>query len=193
MIAFLRGKVLSQDSEVVVLDVQGVGYELYCTPSTLDMLASLKNEVGLFVYTHMREEALHLFGFSKLAEKQLFLSLNKVNGIGPKMAIKIMSGGSLDEIVRMIENDDVKSLARLPKVGKKTAEQMILTLKGKLVLSEQVQTEIPPKGTRQELVSALVNLGYRLGEVEKVVGSLDPQMDFQEGVREGLRLLSSHF
>lgn len=193
MIAFLRGEILSQDAEGIVLDVRGVGYELHCSQSTLDELAGQSGAVEIFVYTHLRAEALQLYGFAQMNEKQLFLSLTRVNGIGPKMAIRILSGAKTGEIVGMIEEGDAKSLASLPKVGKKTAEQIVLTLKGKLVLNCGEVGVRSNSSVRQEILSALVNLGYRSHDVEKAVAQLDTKTDVQNGIREGLRILSANF
>lgn len=192
MIAYLRGEVLSFDHESLVLDVQGVGYEIFCSQTTLDVMSSATGPVGVYIYTHLREEALQLYGFYQLPEKQLFLALTKVNGVGPKMAMKILSGAHMDQIMQMIDEGDAKGLSGLPKVGKKTAEQIILSLKGKLVFSDEAKGK-PRSGTRQEIISALVNLGYRLNDAEKVVAQMDAEIDIQEGVREGLRILSANF
>ncbi|MCC7405078.1 MAG: Holliday junction branch migration protein RuvA [Bdellovibrionales bacterium] len=192
MIGYLKGEILSHDGECLLLEVQGVGYELHCSQNTLDEALALTGTVALFVYTHVREDALQLFGFTRAAEKQLFLSLMKVNGIGPKLALKILSGAPLNQIITMIEDGNVKGLSQLPKVGKKTAEQMILTLKGKLVTAEGTGPQLRV-GPREEVVSALVNLGFRLQEVEKIMDRVDPKLEVPEGIREGLRLLSAQF
>ncbi|MCB0384941.1 MAG: Holliday junction branch migration protein RuvA [Bdellovibrionales bacterium] len=192
MIGYLKGEVKYQDGEALILEVQGVGYEVHCSQNTLDEALAQSGVIQLWVYTHVREDVFQLFGFSRPAEKQLFLSLTKVNGIGPKLALKILSGAPLDHVIRMIEDGDVKGLSRLPKVGKKTAEQMILTLKGKLVLAEE-ERHSAKIGPREEIISALVNLGFRLNEVEKAIDKVDPKLDVPSGIREGLRVLSSHF
>ncbi|RME15658.1 MAG: Holliday junction branch migration protein RuvA [Bdellovibrio sp.] len=187
MIAFLQGTRVFQDKDSLILNVQGVGYELYCSQNTLNDLEG-KSVLKLWVHTHVREDQITLFGFSSQAEKQLFMSLIKVSGIGPRLAIKILSGARIDSILQMIEEGDVKGLTSLPKIGKKTAEQMILSLKGKLVgLGHPVSTSSSVKG---DIRSALVNLGFHPQEVERVVAQLDPQIDFQEGVRKGLSELS---
>jgi Holliday junction DNA helicase RuvA len=126
----------------------------------------------------------------------------KVNGVGPKMAIKILSGARLENLVEMIESANVGALSKLPKVGKKTAEQLILALKGKLVLTDEVapgsQTKkktLEPsfRGVRAEIMSALVNLGFRLQDAEKVVSGLPEEIELQDGVRRGLQALSGQF
>lgn len=208
MIAQLKGFILEVSPEVAILDVNGVGYELTCSLNTLAELqadlmggsgatAKPSKPVQVYTYTHVREDVLQLFGFSSKAEKQLFMTLLKVNGIGPKMAIHILSGGSVDHILSLIESEDVKALSKLPKVGKKTAEQMVLTLKGKLVIHE---TEISKKtasvaqkltGAHRDIHSALVNLGFRSQDVDVVISQLPKEIDLQEGIRQGLSALSS--
>jgi len=187
MIALLRGQLVETSTESAILDVSGVGYELQVSANTLNDISLSSSDVQMFVYTHVREDALQLFGFSKKMEKELFLALIKVNGIGPKMALKILSGASVEHLVQMIEQEDTTALSRLPKVGKKTAEQMILTLKGKLVMEEGVTSTVQ----RKDIVSALVHLGFKLNDVEKVVSQMSPQAELEEGVRKGLALLTN--
>ncbi len=219
MIAYLTGNILEISMDSIVLDVNGVGYELTCSGQTLADVESQRGRWGvgasstpdsrkqqLFVYTHVREDALQLFGFSTIVEKKLFLSLLKVNGIGPKMAITILSGASSEQLEKMIEKEDVKALSQLPKVGKKTAEQMILTLKGKLVLkgdekvtagkatskkdSQEIQKVSYANETLHDISSALVNLGFKQPEVLEVVRKMPENVDLQEGIRQGLFALS---
>ncbi len=192
MIAFLRGKIFNignqSEHQTLVMDVQGVGYELHCSSSTLsDLEACLQNEVSVYVHTHVREDALTLYGFSTVIEKELFLSLNKVNGVGPKMAQKILSGTRVENLLNMIESEDTVGLSKLPKVGKKTAEQIVLSLKGKLP-----QPSSPHLGNiRKDIVSALVNLGFKLSEVEKTVTKMPQEIALEEGVRQGLQALTN--
>ncbi len=202
MIAFLQGQIIERNEDGCILNVNGVGYELNCSQTTLD--DTLSSDAGrFFVHTSVREDAITLFGFSTDVEKRLFLSLLKVNGVGPKMAIKILSGATMNDLQRMIETGDVKALSSLPKVGKKTAEQLILTLKGKLVLTPEepkatkAKTALPlqPKftGVRADILSALVNLGFRLPDAERVVGDLPDDVEMQAGLRTGLQALSGGF
>ncbi len=192
MIAYLRGKILDVDAEQLVLLAQNVGYEITCTISTLADLQSRTTEadVAMWIYTHVREDALQLYGFASREEKQFFLSLLKVNGIGPKLAINAMSGASVDQIINMIEQEDVKALSKLPKVGKKTAEQMILTLKGKLVLSKDSTGKVVILGPKKDATSALMNLGFRLQDVEFVLKEVPDSMSLEEMIRHGLSALS---
>lgn len=192
MIAYLRGRKLALDSETIVVDVQGVGYDVHCSGITLSEVHDLE-DIELYIYTAVREDAITLYGFRTPIEKQLFLTLIKVNGVGPKMAIGILSGASVERILNMIEAEDVKALTQLPKVGKKTAEQLILSLKGKLPKLDSHLTNMKTNtfmGTRSEIVSALVNLGFRLQEVEHVVNDMKSDVEVEDGIRKGLQLLS---
>lgn len=189
MIAYLEGHVLSMDDSAVVLKVGGVGYELHCSKNTLEDL-SWDSAASLFVYTHVREDALQLFGFKTTLEKQIFLSLIKVNGVGPKSAAQILSGARPEVLLGWIEDSNAKALSALPKVGKKTAEQIILSLKGKLVVAEET-AKTSAFRERSQIISALVNLGFRLQDVEKVVDQMEPSTSLDQGIRSGLQALTS--
>ena len=197
MIGYLRGRVLSRDEEGLIVDTGGVGYDLRCSLGTLQDFM-LSEEIEAWVQTQMREDSLQLFGFSTQLEKRMFNNLLKVNGVGPKMALKILSAARIDDLQAMIEAGDVKTLSGLPKVGKKTAEQLILTLKGKLVAVPaeparvRGKTVLPPRftGSRAEVLSALVNLGFRIQEAEPVVAGLAEDIEVQNGIRQGLQVLA---
>lgn len=191
MIAYLYGKLKFLDEEKIVVVASGVGYEAFCSRATLEDLQG-KNEIELFIHTHLREDALTLFGFSSLTEKEVFLSLISVNGIGPKVALKILSGTKVSDLVRWIEEGNIDALTQLPKVGKKTAEQILFSLKDKLVLKNKAGATSLREGVKRDIYSALVNLGYSPNEVEKIVAPMPAKIDFQEGVREGLSHLSGH-
>jgi Holliday junction DNA helicase RuvA len=188
MIGYLQGRPLKIGTDTLILLVQGVGYELHCSQSTLAD-AEGKTLLELWVHTHVREDALSLFGFSTELEKKIFTSLLKVNGIGPKSAINVLSGARPSQIVQWIDEANVKALSSLPKIGKKSAEQIILTLQGSLVRTSDLET----KGfqARPQIVSALVNLGFRLADVEKVVDQMVPATEFSDGIRQGLSALTS--
>jgi holliday junction DNA helicase RuvA len=187
MIAYIEGSLLSVVDAGIIVNVSGVGYELLCSQSTLDDVVG-KSQVKLFVYTNVKEDAIQLFGFSSMNEKAMFLSLIKVNGIGPKMATQILSGATIAKICEWVEEGDVKALTALPKVGKKTAEQIILTLKGKLVVAEEWK---PKSAAKTEIQSALVNLGFKLGDVEKIIEKLDDNINVEDGVRTSLQHLTN--
>jgi len=195
VIARLIGELIEVTDESCVLLCSGVGYELQASLSTLAELQALKiaqkNNVQLYVHTHVREDALQLFGFLTAIEKTMFLSLLKVNGIGPKSAVNILSGATVNQIAAMIEAEDVKALSKLPKVGKKTAEQMILSLKGKLVIATDEKSAKKTANTHQQQISsALINLGFRTQDVEKVVSQMSTE-SVEEGIRQGLAALTS--
>ncbi len=189
MISFLSGQVIDESDGVLTILCRGVGYEVMSSNNTIEDIQDRK-VVQLWIHTHVREDQLSLFGFSSKIEKKLFLSLIKVNGVGPKLAIQVLSGASLDQIIDAIENKDVKALTALPRVGKKTAEQMILTLKGALVVDKQESQAPEPVRPHKEILSALTNLGFRSAEVEEVVFALPKDIDFEQGVRDSLRTLS---
>jgi holliday junction DNA helicase RuvA len=194
VIGFLRGEVHWVEMETLTLLAGGVGYEVHCTPATLAEAQPGQN-LDVWIYTQVREDAIVLFGFRSLAEKHLFLSLIKVNGIGPKSALAILGASPIANLIELINQGDAKGLSGLPKVGKKTAEQIILTLKGKLVSAAESGGGTVPAGgrpkVRQEIVSALVHLGFRLADVERVVEQLPAQTDLETGVRESLAALTN--
>ncbi|MGE3975754.1 MAG: Holliday junction branch migration protein RuvA [Bdellovibrionales bacterium] len=186
MIAFLKGTLFETTADTLVIETGGVGYEVHCSQNTLtDLIGSAS--VQVFVHTHVREDQITLFGFSTRMEKELFISLNKVNGVGPKMAQKVLSGASPTHLMEMIEQEDAAGLSRLPKVGKKTAEQIILTLKGKLHLDFELAQ---PSSQRKDIVSALTNLGFKLNDVEKVVNQFPTDLTMEEGLKRGLAALT---
>lgn len=189
MIGYLRGKIIEVMNDSALIDVHGVGYEIHSSSPTLeDFQTLLGKDIIVWIHTHVREDALTLFGFHSKDEKGLFLSLLKVNGVGPKMALSILSGGRPAQIHELIEAGNAKGLSALPKVGKKTAEQIILTLKGKLVSVEE------EKKTKSEsltqITSALLNLGYKSQHVDQFVSTLPSEISLEDGVRKGLQTLS---
>lgn len=189
MIGYLRGNIIEVLPESALIDVQGVGYEVLASSHTLlDLAGLLGKEIIVWIHTHVREDALQLFGFHDKDEKNLFLSLLKVNGVGPKMALSILSGARTDEIKNMIESGNAKALSSLPRVGKKTAEQIILTLKGKLVSASEGVHAMSPIQT--QITSALLNLGYKSQMVDQFVSTLPKEVSLEEGVRKGLQTFS---
>ncbi len=190
MIGYLQGSIFAAEGETVLVNVHGIGYEVHCSSQTMTTLTG-EAQAEFWIYTHVREDQLMLFGFLSQVEKQLFLSLIKVNGIGPKVALKILGAAPTAEIMRMIDEGDARGLSQLPKVGKKTAETIILELKGKLIQVDEVKKS-GAFSARADIVSALVNLGFRLADVEKTVGEMDTKTDLQEGVRRGLQMLTGN-
>ncbi len=193
MIALLKGTVVEVSSEVIVLDVNGVGYEVQSPASVLN-LAVIGEKLTLPIYTVVKEDSISLYGFVSVVEKSIFISLLKVNGVGPKLALRMVSSSTAEQLKSMVEAGDVRGLSLIPKVGKKTAEQVILTLKGKLDFVESSSVSAVGKVTgsvRSQISSALVNLGFKVQDVEKVVGQFNSDVTLEEGVRAGLAALSS--
>lgn len=195
MIGYLNGEVIHFDTDHVILLTNGVGYEVSLTPSSISDLQSLGSKpLSLWIYTHVREDALHLFGFVARAEKDFFIQLLKVNGIGPKSALTILSGAPLAQIQNWIDAGDAKALSNLPKIGKKTAEQIVLSLKGKLVKIETAAGATRGKPQRstnlRQVASALVNLGYKAQIVDSFIETLPESSSVEDGIRSGLQKLS---
>ena len=148
----------------------------------------------LWIYTHVIEDAFTLFGFLTKPEKDFFMQLLKVNGVGPKMALTCLSGAPLAQIQSWIEAGDAKALSQLPKIGKKTAEQMILTLQGKLVIIHDQKSNAKThkkSETHRQINSALVNLGFKPQRVEEFIEKLPEQITLEQGVRQGLQQLAT--
>lgn len=191
MIGFLEGTVFDVTSDTFILNVNGVGYDISTTTQTLaDVQMLLGQSMKVWIYSHVREDAFQLFGFLTRPEKEFFVQLLKVNGVGPKSALSVMSGAPLLQIQEWIEASDAKALSSLPKVGKKTAEQIILTLQGKLVRIETKAKAPKQTETHRQISSALVNLGFKTQNVDQFVATLAAVTTIEEGVREGLRRLT---
>jgi Holliday junction DNA helicase RuvA len=171
MIAHLRGTLLAKHPNQAIVETHGVGYDVVITVPTFSELAATGTEVALHIHTHVREDALSLYGFLRLAEKHLFEKLLTVSGIGPKLAITILSGMPVDEMVGAIRSGDVARLTRIPGIGKKTAERMVLELRDKLPATTGT-TEVSlaaASPVEEDVLSALVNLGYQRAAAEKAL------------------------
>lgn len=173
MIAHLRGKLLAKHPNQAIVEAAGVGYDVTISVPTFSDLPSVGTEVALYIHTHVREDALALYGFLKASEKLLFEKLITVSGIGPKLAITILSGMAADEMVGAIRGNDVAKLTRIPGIGKKTAERMVLELRDKLPESSTVAVASIPSVTaiEEDVLSALVNLGYQRAAAEKALSA----------------------
>jgi Holliday junction DNA helicase RuvA len=171
MIAYLRGKLLTKHPNQAIVETGGVGYDVTISVPTFSDLPAVGADVALHVHTHVREDVIALYGFLRSSEKVLFERLITVSGIGPKLAITILSGMAADEMVGAIRGNDVARLIRIPGIGKKTAERMVLELRDKL--PETAPTTIPsaPAMTaiEEDVLSALVNLGYQRATAEKAL------------------------
>lgn len=177
MIGHLRGRVIEKTPNELIVDVGGVGYEVSIPISTYTALGSVVGDIALRIYTHVREDAIVLFGFATAEEKSVFERLISVSGIGPKLAITVLSGLPTDDLVAAIRNSDVQKLVRIPGVGKKTAERMVLELKDKLALGVESAPipGVPQAGgesgsaLERDVLSALVNLGCSRPAAEEAI------------------------
>jgi Holliday junction DNA helicase RuvA len=179
MIGFIRGKLVSKTPPQLVVDVQGVGYEVEAPMTTFYDLPELGEELLLHTHLVVREDAHILFAFSTEPDRIMFRTLIKVNGVGPKLALTILSGQSAEEFHRCIHDNDVQALVRLPGVGKKTAERLIIEMRDRLpdsVNSTETEQNQSPNRTknnpRQEAISALCSLGYKAQDASKMVQNI---------------------
>jgi len=199
MIAFLRGKLLEKHPNQVIVDTSGVGYDVVIPISTFSALPDIGAEVQLRIHTHVREDALALFGFFTAEEKTLFEKLISVSGIGPSLAIKVLSGLAAPAIIDAIRGGDVAQLVRIPGVGKKTAERMVLELKEKLEglgggAAPAVSARAEPvlSDIEQDVLSALLNLGCQRAAAEAAVRKAkiaEPGTVFEPLFRKALELV----
>jgi len=171
MIAHLRGKLLSKHPNQAIVETAGVGYDVVITIPTFSDLPTVGSDVALHIHTHVREDTIALYGYLRSPEKQLFEKLLTVSGIGPKLAITILSGMAADEMVGAIRSGDVARLTRIPGIGKKTAERMVLELRDKLPTTSAESTIVAPtlSAVEEDVISALVNLGYQRAAAEKAL------------------------
>lgn len=194
MIGYLEGVVFDVSSESILLKVNGVGYEIYTTAQTLNDAQMLMGQnLSAWIYSHVREDAFQLFGFLTKPEKDFFTQLLKVNGVGPKSALTVLSGAHYTQIQKWIEEGDAKALSTLPKIGKKTAEQIVLTLQGKLVILDKGVSKggkVLKSENHRQIASALVNLGFKSQVVEEFILTVDQKATIEDGVRLGLQKLS---
>jgi holliday junction DNA helicase RuvA len=173
MIAHLRGRLLAKHPNQAVVETGGVGYDVTITIPTFSDLPGVGSEVALHIHTHVREDQIALYGFLRPAEKKLFERLITVSGIGPKLAITILSGMPADEMVGAIRGNDIARLTRIPGIGKKTAERMVLELRDKLTPpGAELPTAPAMTAIEEDVLSALVNLGYQRPAAERALASL---------------------
>ena len=196
MIAHISGTLAQKIPGEVVIDVAGVGYQIFIPLSVFYRLPEIGAPLSLQIYTHVREDALQLFGFQDLGDKQLFLLLLGVSGIGPKLAVNILSGIASDELSRALKEGDQVRLMAIPGVGRKLAERMIVELKDKFAsLAPTGPESAKIEGGSQLLsdaVSALVNLGYKRPEAEKIVREVlrRGERSLENVLKESLRRVS---
>ncbi|GAB2582904.1 Holliday junction branch migration protein RuvA [Nitrincola alkalisediminis] len=207
MIGHLRGILLEKNPPFMLLDVAGVGYEIEASMNTFYRLPEVGKEVSLYTHMVVREDAQLLYGFADIQEKGLFRELIKTNGVGPKLAITILSGTQGDAFIRCVELEDVTTLCKLPGVGKKTAERLIIEMKDRLkkrfssahdLLSPEISTpqvEVERMDSRLEAESALAALGYKPAQatkaVEQVYKQLGAQASSEDLIRHALKSMIS--
>jgi Holliday junction DNA helicase RuvA len=192
MIGFIRGRLIEKKAPLLLVDVGGIGYEIEVPVSTLYELPDIGQEVALKTHLLVREDAHTLFGFASESERSLFRNLLKISGVGARLALAILSGTSVDGFVRCVEEDDTASLIKIPGVGKKTAERLVMEMRDRLRdighipgagISGSVSSE-----PADEAFGALVALGYKPAEVTRMIASVDSaDMDTKELIRQVLK------
>lgn len=198
MIAHLRGRILEKQPNRIIVDVSGVGYDVLVPLSTFYGLGEPGSDIALRIHTHVREEALALYGFATELEQALFERLIGISGIGPKLALAVLSGIEPSELIRAIEREDVARLTGIPGVGKKTSERIVLELKDRLprlqpALTAAGAATLDTPALRDDVLSALTNLGYHRPLAEKAVDAATrttPDGDFERTLRQALRELA---
>jgi holliday junction DNA helicase RuvA len=194
MIARLTGRLASKAPDQVLLDVGGVGYLVHIPLSTFYELPDAESPASLWIHTHVREDVLALYGFLTERERSLFLLLMSVAGIGPRVALTVLSGIPPAELVEALRQQDVRRLVAIPGVGKKTAERMVLELAEKVVaFASEPAAGVPAAVAADDVISALVNLGYRRAEAERAVDGIargGAPADFGEYLKLALKKLT---
>jgi Holliday junction DNA helicase RuvA len=201
MIAFLSGKLLEKHANTVIVDVGGVGYEVLIPLSTFYELGEAGSDVELRIYTHVREDAIQLFGFKTTHERDLYLKLISVQGIGAKSGITMLSGMNADEIIAAIRSNDLARLIAIPGVGRKTAERLVIELRdkvGELAVAAGAggrdgSVQLPADAVFDDALSALVNLGYQKAAAERALNKVvqeGTEMSVQKLLRRSLQVLA---
>lgn len=189
MIGFLRGRILQRQPPHLLVDVQGVGYEVEAPMSTFYSLPEMGAEVMLYTHLAVREDAHVLFGFGTETERRLFRALIRVNGVGPRLALTILSGVSVENFVRCVRDNDSAALTRLPGIGKKTAERLVVEMRDRLEdAGSDAVTRNAPMTARDEALSALVSLGYKPPEAGRMLQAIkDTGISSAELIRRALQ------
>jgi Holliday junction DNA helicase RuvA len=203
MIAHLAGTLLHKQPNVVVIDVGGVGYEVNIPVSTFYELADVGEPITLRIHTYVREDALQLYGFRTAREKEVFLKLTSISGIGPKLAVTILSGVAVEELVPAIQRNDLARLTAIPGVGKKTAERIVVELRDRIGSIAATPADAGPPATsavgaasdsiRDDVIAALITLGYQRAQAEKAVARVLAErqgQSLEDLLRQSLRQLS---
>lgn len=169
MIALLRGKLLAKHPNQAIVDINGLGYDVTISIPTYSELPGLGSEVQLHIHTHVREDLIALYGFLRPEEKQLFERLITVSGIGPKLAVTILSGMPAEDMINALRGNDIARLTKIPGIGKKTAERMVLELRDKLPKESETPTAPTVSAVEEDVLSALINLGYQRPMAERAL------------------------
>jgi Holliday junction DNA helicase RuvA len=199
MIAQVRGRLIHKEPGSVVVEANGLGYRVFVSLTTFYELPELEQAVILHTHTHVREDALQLFGFCTPLERELFQVLIGVTGIGPKLALNILSGITPEELLLSLDRRDMNRLQAVPGIGRKTAERMVLDLEEK---ARKIAARValapsqprPTDGLTEDVVSALLNLGYKKPQAEKAVERIlrqDPDLTLEKALKETLKILAS--
>lgn len=196
MIGFLRGKILLKQPPRLLIDVNGVGYEVDATMSTFYGLAEVGQEIQLYTHLAVSENSQTLYGFSSAAEKEMFRQLIKVSGIGSRSALTILSGISVQDFIYCVQNEDTATLVRLPGIGKKTAERLVIEMRDRINIEsvvsktgEPISLERQKISPRQEATDALMALGYKLPEITRLIKTIanDDALSTEEIIRLALQ------
>lgn len=183
MFSYIKGKINSLGSNYIVIDNNGIGYLIFVGNP---YLYQIDEEYTIYLYNHIREDEFSLYGFKNIEEKELFLKLINVKGLGPKMALPMFATGSVDGIMDAIERENILYLTKFPKIGEKLARQIILDLKGKLVSKN---TNSVASDGFEELISVLESLGYKTADIKKVIPNISSTLSVEEQVKTALKLM----
>jgi Holliday junction DNA helicase RuvA len=181
MFSFIKGKVVENGSNYITLENNGIGYLIFvANPFSFQ----INEEKIIYIYTHIREDEFSLYGFNTMEEKELFLRLINVKGLGPKMALPMLASGSVSGIIDAIDRENILYLTKFPKIGEKIARQIVLDLKGKLSCSDNNT----PDGL-EEVVEVLESLGYKNSDIKRILPKINKELKVEEQVKEALKLL----
>ncbi len=190
MIARLNGRLLEKSPPLIVIDCNGVGYEVEVPMSTFYNLPELGQPVQVLTHMVVREDAQLLYGFGSEQEKNTFKQLLKVNGIGAKSALSILSGVSVNDLMLAVSQQEVSMLTRIPGIGKKTAERLLLELKDKFVVTGSTSAQPSAKAATDDILNALLALGYHEREAQATIKMLEPGVSVSDGIRQALKYLA---
>ena len=190
MIGRISGKLIAKHPPQIVVDVQGIGYEIDVPMSTLYQLPATGTEVALLTHLIVREDAHHLYGFATEQERQVFRQLLKISGVGARTALAVLSGLSVADLHQAVREQDGNRLTKVPGIGKKTAERLLLELRDKLELKMVAMSAAGAASSGDDIVNALLALGYNDREAAWAIKQLPPGANVNEGIRQALKLLS---